>query len=208
MAPTVEELLKFYEYDPSLVQRISHRKVPVPIAILPYNSFWPAHFEQIKSIIATALAHLPAICISHVGSTSVSGLPAKAIIDIDLTVPNPTAEEDYVPALERAGFQFLLREPEWNQHRFFVMSEPHHCNLHVFHPGAAELVRHQVMREWLKSCEADRELYARVKMEAANISAGLGETQMEYNARKQQVVREILERAFRAKGYLPPETES
>src|ERR1700678_3161444 len=39
----------------------------------------------------------------HVGSTSVPGLPAKPIIDIDLTVADPGREQDYVPALETPG---------------------------------------------------------------------------------------------------------
>ncbi|CZT15614.1 related to GrpB domain protein [Ramularia collo-cygni] len=207
MEPTVEEILKHTEFDPSIVQRVANRKVKVPIAIVPPNPSWPAHFAHIKSIITTALPPSTALCISHVGSTSVPNLPAKAVIDIDLTISNPVAEENYVPALERAGFQFLFREPEWCQHRFFVMNEPYHCNLHVFRPGAAELVRHLIMRDWLISCEADRELYASVKMGAAEISARLGETQVEYNSRKQQVIRQILERAFRAKGYLATKIE-
>jgi GrpB-like predicted nucleotidyltransferase (UPF0157 family) len=36
-------------------------------------------------------------------TTSVSGLVAKPIIDIDLTVADPKDESAYVPALEAAG---------------------------------------------------------------------------------------------------------
>jgi GrpB-like predicted nucleotidyltransferase (UPF0157 family) len=207
MSPSIEEIIAPYEDNEAIVQRVAHRTVPVPIAIVPYNPAWPAHFAEIRSIIAAALGPETALDISHIGSTSVPDLPAKDVIDIDLTVANPTAEEQYVPALERAGFEFLLREPEWNEHRFFVMSKPYHCNLHVFKPGAAEHLRHRIMTEWLTNCKEDRDLYARTKMEAAPISAALGETQMEYNARKHQVIRDILERAFRAKGYLPAKTE-
>ncbi|OLN94148.1 UPF0157 protein [Colletotrichum chlorophyti] len=129
-------------------------------------------------------------------------LPAKAVIDIDLTVPDPSVEDDYVPALESVGFQFISREPEWHEHRFFAMCEPYHCNLHVFKPGTAELVRHVIMKEWLIEHDDDRELYARTKVGAADVSNSLGETVMEYNFRKETVIREILERAFRAKGYM------
>jgi GrpB-like predicted nucleotidyltransferase (UPF0157 family) len=202
MSCTIKDIVKHYEYDPTIVQRVSWRKSKVPLSIEPPNPAWPQHFQALESRISSALGPT-AVSISHVGSTSVPNLPAKAVIDIDITVPDPTAEGDYVPALEAAGFQFILREPEWFEHRFFAMSEPHHCNLHVFKPGAAELVRHQIMKEWLTAHDDERELYARTKIEAAGLSNGLGETVTQYNHRKEQVIREILDRALRAKGYLP-----
>jgi GrpB-like predicted nucleotidyltransferase (UPF0157 family) len=47
----------------------------------------------------------------------ISGLPAKPIIDIDLTVADPGREQDYLPALEKAGFWLAIREPWWHGHR-------------------------------------------------------------------------------------------
>ncbi|KAI9154815.1 hypothetical protein HJFPF1_07372 [Paramyrothecium foliicola] len=203
MTCSVEDLLKHYEYDPSRVQRVGESTfAKLPLKIEPPDSSWPEHFKVLKSIIQEALGP-KALSISHVGSTAVPNLPAKAIIDIDLTVPDPTDEADYVPALESAGFQFLLREPKWHEHRFFNTNLPYHCNLHVFAHGTAELVRHLIMKEWLTTHEDDRKLYAQAKMEATEKSNLLGETVMQYNARKETVIREILERAFRAKGYLP-----
>ncbi|KAL0933631.1 GrpB domain protein [Colletotrichum truncatum] len=202
LACPIEDILKHYEFDPTILERIAVRKAKQPLAIEPPNPAWPQQFEDLKSRISAALGP-KALSISHVGSTSIPNLPAKDVIDIDLTVPDPTDEDDYAPALEAAGFQFLTRERGWHEHRFFAMHEPYFCNLHVFKPGTAELVRHQIMKEWLTSNEADRELYAKTKMEAAGISVGLGETVMQYNLRKENVIREILERAFRAKGYLP-----
>ncbi|KAK1857000.1 GrpB domain protein [Colletotrichum chrysophilum] len=198
----VEEIVKTYEDDPTIVQRIATRKTKLPLAIEPPNPAWPEHFEFLKARIIGAIGPT-AVSISHVGSTSVPNLPAKAVIDIDLAITNPTAEDEYAPALEAAGFQFLLREPEWHEHRFFAMSEPYFCNLHVFKVGTAEMERHLIMKEWLMTHEDDKELYAQAKIDAAGVSNGLGETVVEYNFRKENVIREILERAFRAKGYLP-----
>lgn len=198
---SAEEIVKSAFMDPTKVERIAHRSVKVPISIEPYNPEWPAHFEHVKSTIAAALGET-ALCISHVGSTSVPGLPAKAVLDIDLTVPDTTAEADYIPALERAGFEFLLRE-QWYMHRFLVLSNPYHVNLHVFPPDSAELVRHLIMKEWLTNHEGDKQLYARTKTEAAGVSVELGEDVMQYNARKEKVILEILDRAYHAKGYLP-----
>ncbi|OHE99638.1 hypothetical protein CORC01_04996 [Colletotrichum orchidophilum] len=201
MSCSIEDIVKHYEFDPTIIQRIATRTFKPPLSIEPPNPEWPQHFQSIKALIELALGPV-ALSITHVGSTSVPNLPAKAVIDIDVAVENPTDELAYAPALEKAGFQFLIREPEWHEHRFFAMHTPYCCNLHVFKAGTAELARHLIMKEWLIGNEDDRELYAKTKMEAAGVSNSLGETVMEYNFRKENVIRDILERAFRARGYL------
>jgi GrpB-like predicted nucleotidyltransferase (UPF0157 family) len=49
--------------------------------------------------------------IDHIGSTAVTGLAAKPTIDIDVSVANVEDEASYLPALERAGYELLVREP-------------------------------------------------------------------------------------------------
>ncbi|GFF45919.1 UPF0157 protein BH1888 [Aspergillus udagawae] len=165
----------------------------IPIEIVDYDPSWPTAFASIAERIKSALGP-KALTVNHVGSTSVPGLPAKAIIDVDLVVPDPTAEDDYVPALQAAGFQFLFREPNWYQHRFFWLAEPY-ANLHVFGPGATELSRHQQFREWLIAHPEDRELYVRAKRDAAKQSRENGESVQEYNFRKENAIEEIMVRA-------------
>src|SRR6266567_4070676 len=69
--------------------------------------------------------------------------PAWPIIDIDLLVADPDREQDYVPALETAGFTLVIREPWWYGHRALTADEPR-CNLHVFGPDSPETVRHRI----------------------------------------------------------------
>ena len=52
---------------------------------------------------------------------------------------------------------------------------------------------------------ADRELYARVKAEAAEATRATGGHGMDYNARKEAVVRDIYTRMFAATGLVPKE---
>ncbi|KAG8163564.1 hypothetical protein KVR01_006861 [Diaporthe batatas] len=207
MSPSIPDILKHYDYDPTRIERVGKRPFEkLPLRIEAPNPAWPQHFETLRALIDKALGSA-ALSINHVGSTAVPNLPAKAVIDIDLTFPDPSAEDAYVPALESVGFVFLTREPTWHEHRFFNTNKPYHCNLHVFAHGTAELVRHQIMKEWLIANEDDRDLYARTKSRAMEESILLGETVMQYNARKQKVVREVLERAFKARGFLPPEAD-
>jgi GrpB-like predicted nucleotidyltransferase (UPF0157 family) len=132
----------------------------------------------------------------------VRGLPAKPIIDIDLTVADSGREQDYVPALEAAGFTLAIREPWWYGHRMLRAGEPR-CNLHVFGPDSPELFRHRLFREWLRGNPADRDLYAAVKRRAAFEANAQGEHVMQYNARKEQLIRENYQRAFTAAGLIP-----
>jgi len=142
------------------------------------------------------------LVLEHVGSTSVPGLAAKPVIDIDLTVADPDREQDYVPALETTGFRLVIREPWWYGHRALVADEPR-CNLHVFGFDSPEPVRHRIFRDWLRGNPADRDRYAVVKRQAASEANAGGEHVMQYNARKQRVIRDIYHDAFVATGLLP-----
>jgi GrpB-like predicted nucleotidyltransferase (UPF0157 family) len=161
---------------------------------------WPQQYDVIASRIRDALGWR-ALQLDHVGSTSVPGLPAKPVIDIDLTVADPGDEQHYVPALEATGFRLTIREPWWYGHRVLRSDEPR-CNLHVFGFDSPESVRHRIFRDWLRGNPAERDRYAAVKRQAAADANAAGEHVMQYNARKQQVIRDIYHRAFVAAGLL------
>ena len=63
-------------------------------------------------------------------------------------------------------------------------------------------MRHRIFRDWLRGNPDDRDRYAAAKRQAASAANAAGEHVMQYNARKQQVVREIYRRAFLAAGLL------
>jgi GrpB-like predicted nucleotidyltransferase (UPF0157 family) len=170
------------------------------IEVTDADPSWPLHYEDLADRVRNALSWR-ALQLEHVGSTSVPGLAAKPVIDIDLTVADPDREQDYVPALEAIGFQLVIREPWWFGHRALRHEEPR-CNLHVFGFDSPELVRHRIFRDWLRGNPVESERYAAAKHQAASEANAAGEHVMQYNARKQQVVREIYHRAFVASGLL------
>ncbi len=139
--------------------------------------------------------------LEHVGSTSVPGLAAKPVIDIDLTVADATDEDAYVGPLDAIGFELRIREPKWHEHRCLMLAEPR-SNLHVWNPNSPEAIRHRMFRDWLRDHPDDRDLYAGAKLQSAEASNAAGEEVMAYNLRKQPVIRDILDRMFRAHGML------
>ena len=69
-------------------------------------------YAELASRIRTALGW-GVLDLDHVGSTSVSRLVAKSIIDTNLTVADPKDESACVPALEAVGFRLRVGEPWW-----------------------------------------------------------------------------------------------
>lgn len=200
---------------PSRDEIVTFRVPPVPAGASPWvagtepaehvevvepDPAWAVWASELESRIRAALGWR-VLCLSHIGSTSVPGLPAKPIVDLDLMVADPGDEAAYVPALEAVGFELRVREPWWYGHRVLRAVTPM-ANVHVFGYDSPEPIRHQLFGAWLRANGADRELYARVKQEAAKASSGRGEGVMAYNARKEQVIRNIYRRAFIATGLL------
>jgi len=200
--PTPEEITKHHDPPPDDHPWVGERPAPAPIRVVPYDERWPAHYERIAAGIRGALGDV-VIELEHVGSTSVPGLAAKPTIDVDLTVADPTDEARYVPALERIGFELVIREPAWHEHRCLRGHGEPSTNLHVFGPDCPEVIRHRMFREWLRAHPDDRELYARAKLVAAAETTDRGGIMMDYNRHKEPVLRAIYERMFRANGLLP-----
>jgi len=200
--PTPEQITRHHDEPPpdGMTAWVGDFRPRPQIRVVEPDPGWPKAFEALAARVREALGER-ALGVEHVGSTSVAGLPAKPIIDIDLTVADSADEASYVPALEGAGFRLVIREPWWHEHRCLVSDEPR-CNLHVFSPDAPEPVRHRIFRDWLRGHPDDLALYRDAKFAAAAASNAAGEHVMEYNARKQSVIREIYDRAFRAAGLL------
>ena len=163
------------------------------IKLVEYDPTWPAQYEAVAARIRAAIGDT-AVVLEHAGSTSVPGLAAKNQIDVVLGVPDSTDEAAYVPALEAAGFEFAIREPEWFEHRLFRGSDPK-VNLHAFSADCEEIGRMLAFRDWLRTHPEDRELYEREKRRLAEQT---WTTMQDYADAKTEVVREIVGRALAA----------
>lgn len=167
--------------------------VPEPVVVVPPDPEWPAAYDAVRARVVDALGER-ALAIEHVGSTSVPGLHAKPVIDVDLTVADSAREEDWLPDLEAAGFVLRVREPEWEQHRLVRLGAPY-ANVHVWGVGAQEPRRHAAFRDWLTGHADDHAAYADLK-------CALGERgftdAMDYNNAKAALIYDIYERIFAA----------
>ncbi len=203
--PTPEDITR--HHDEGEVIYVGAHPTSYALRIVEPDPTWAQRYAVLAADVSAALGD-QGLDIQHVGSTAVPGLPAKPIIDVHLTVPDPTDEDAYVPCLEGLGFVHWLTEPRWHQHRLLKLLDEPRVHLHVFGPDCPEVIRHRMFRDWLIAHPEDREQYAAAKRLAAsqmvatggdNGALGFG---MRYNRIKEPVVHEIYERMFRAAGLL------
>jgi GrpB-like predicted nucleotidyltransferase (UPF0157 family) len=164
----------------------------VTIVIADYDLTWPRRFELEKERIATALGPR-VLAVEHIGSTSVPGLAAKPIIDICVVVGDSADEASYLPHLEASGYELRVREPDWHEHRM-LRTPAHDVHVHIFTVGSSEIDRLFAFRDWLRTNDADRELYESTKRELAQQD---WPTMQHYADAKTTVVEDILARATR-----------
>ena len=161
------------------------------INLVEYDTEWPHLFEKEAERISSVLGP-KALRIEHVGSTSVPGLCAKPIIDIVLVVEDSSNEASYVPAMEAAGYELRIREPEWFEHRLFKGPDTD-INLHIFSDHTPEVERMLSFRDWLRDNSSDREKYAETKRKLAQ---RVWRHVQNYADAKSSIVQEIMNRAL------------
>ncbi|MCO8270403.1 GrpB family protein [Actinoplanes sp. TRM 88003] len=187
------------DYPPEIKNRIAGDSKPglvaatprrwlSPVVIEDYDPAWADRYAEIRAGIVAALGD-HARSVEHVGSTSVPGLPAKPIIDVDVVVHDSAQEALYVPPLEPLGYHLLLREPWWHGHRMLIGGDED-IHVHVWPHDAAEAVRHRLFRDWLRTHPADRDLYAATKRRLA------AEQNPDYTMAKSDVIDDIFTRIF------------
>jgi GrpB-like predicted nucleotidyltransferase (UPF0157 family) len=159
-----------------------------------YSAEWQALFIHEAQRVRATLGDR-VLMLEHVGSTSVPGLAAKPIIDMILAVADSADEPSYVPAMESAGYVLHIREPEWHQHRLFKGPDTD-INLHVYSFGCPEIDKMLMFRDWLRSNDADRDLYERIKRDLAKQTWKYVQN---YADAKTAVVEEIVARARTAR---------
>ena len=142
----------------------------VRVAVFPYDAGWKAAFEDIRRELNAALGSL-AVGIEHVGSTSVEGLSAKPCIDIDVVIEDYSVFAEVVAKLASAGY---VHEGDLGikDREAFDYSDKDHLmkhHLYVCPRYSAELRRHTVFRDFLRTHPAAAYEYGAVKEEAARL---------------------------------------
>lgn len=141
-----------------------HAIVPaMPIELLAYDPKWQGRYEQLVDALRRELQSV-AVRIDHIGSTSVPGLAAKDVIDLQIAVAALEPHGPYREALERLGYHY--RPDKDLGHRFFKLDSAagrRLANVHVCVAGSGWESDHLGFRDSLREDALVARRYEEVK---------------------------------------------
>jgi GrpB-like predicted nucleotidyltransferase (UPF0157 family) len=135
------------------------------IEIVPYDPAWKTEFLRVKAMLECYLGGLT-LAVEHVGSTSVEGLAAKPIIDIDVVMERYGVFPAIVERLAAAGFEHRgdlgIAGREAFKRTFEDGFMAYH--LYVCPKDGEELRRHIALRDYLRTHDHARDEYGALKI--------------------------------------------
>ena len=177
---------------------VTARAVTTEIVVADYDPAWPAWFEAVRAHVWPAVSDL-AVRIDHVGSTSVPGLAAKPVIDMDIVVAADDAVRPVVARLAGIGYRWRGDLGIEGRQAFAPARDadmpPHHLYLVVEDSRAHR--DHYLLRDLLRSDPEACERYGTLKRRNA---AEVGGDIDAYGAAKADLVAELLARARTERG--------
>jgi GrpB-like predicted nucleotidyltransferase (UPF0157 family) len=123
----------------------------------------------------------------------VPDLPAKPIIDIQVSVSNIEERDAFVRPLERLAYLFAP-DPESPDYHFFgkPRERPRRYHVHVCAAGSGEEMRHLAVRDFLRSHSEEAAKYADLKRELARRTH---QDRLAYIEGKEPFMRDLEQRA-------------
>ncbi|WP_185007633.1 dephospho-CoA kinase [Crossiella cryophila] len=158
--------------------RLQRRAERGPARMTDPRPDWPADAERLINRVRLA-ATGRALRVDHIGSTSVPGLAAKDIIDLQLTVGSLADADALATPLAEAGFAPLTwidrdnpkpSDPDMTRwlKRLHAGSDPGRAaNLHIRVAGLPNQRFALLFRDWLRALPAERAEYEAMKRDVA-----------------------------------------
>jgi dephospho-CoA kinase len=152
------------------------RSRPARLAVVEPDPEWPAEAARLAARIRDALGER-APAVEHIGSTSVPGLPAKDVVDLQVGVSSLAVADEpaFVADLAQRGFVRVGDATQDTPHptgadpsrwtkRFHASMDPGRvANVHVRVAGSPGWRFALQFRDWLRANPQDRERYASLK---------------------------------------------
>lgn len=132
------------------------------VVVVEYDPQWKERFEALKERLWPAVSKW-AGRIEHVGSTSVEGLSAKPVIDVDIVIPSPVELPPVIEGLAGLGYEYRGDLGIEGREAFRNNEAEFRHNLYVCLDGCLALRNHLILRDHLRNHPADRDRYSEIK---------------------------------------------
>lgn len=162
-----------------------------PVEIVDYDPAWPAQFATLGGVLREVLGDAAAR-IDHIGSTSVPGLAAKPVIDVQISVRSFEPLDAFKAPLEGIGLVHRADNPELTKRYFREAPGSRRTHVHVREAGTFSQQLPLLFRDYLRAHPAAASEFADVKRRCA---AESGDARQKYVAAKEPFVWDILRQA-------------
>jgi GrpB-like predicted nucleotidyltransferase (UPF0157 family) len=132
------------------------------VEICPYDPAWPYLFAALGGRLRDGLGSV-ALRIDHIGSTSVPGLFAKPIIDVQISVAALEPVDAYRVPLEGLGLVYRSENTERTKRYFREALGTRRTHIHVRQAGSWAEQFALLFRDYLRAHPEDRDRYAALK---------------------------------------------
>ncbi|TCO44913.1 GrpB-like predicted nucleotidyltransferase (UPF0157 family) [Kribbella antiqua] len=132
------------------------------VVVVGYDDVWPVMFAEVGARLRQELGDT-ALRIDHIGSTSVPGLDAKPIVDIQISVASFEPLDAFRVPIERAGFVHRPENPERTKRYFREQLGARRTHVHVRRAGSFSEQFALLFREYLRAHPDQAQKYADLK---------------------------------------------
>ena len=136
------------------------------VVIVPYDPEWPELFAQLGANLREVLGET-AVRIDHVGSTSIQGLAAKPVIDVQVSVDSFEPLDAFRIPIESIGFVFRANNPDRTKRYFRERPGEHRTHVHVRRVGSWAEQSTLLFRDYVRVHAEDAKRYAELKCRLA-----------------------------------------
>jgi GrpB-like predicted nucleotidyltransferase (UPF0157 family) len=140
------------------------------IEVVDYDPEWPNLFQRVRERAWPSIRDF-AIAIEHVGSTSVPGLAAKPVLDIDVVIPSRNEIQLAITRLSGLSYSHCGDLGIEDREAFSAPHGPPH-HLYVCPSGSVALLNHLTLRNHLREHPSDVQAYSALKKRLAEEWSG------------------------------------
>jgi GrpB-like predicted nucleotidyltransferase (UPF0157 family) len=161
------------------------------VIVAEYDPGWVILFEKLRGFVLPVISDL-VVTIEHVGSTSVPGLAAKPIVDMDVVV---STQADVHTAIQRLATLGYVHEGDLGaigREAFIPPDGMSWHHLYVCTMENTEYKRHILFRDYLRSHPEEAKMYGDLKLELAH---RFHNDRLAYTNAKSDFVKGILQRS-------------
>ncbi len=166
------------------------RRVVIMITLVPYNKEWSLLFEQEKILLLNAMREWE-INVEHIGSTAISNIHAKPVIDIMIGIKDLSIADMYlIEIISSLGYDYINDyEVAMPERRYFQkdLDNVRTHQIHLVEYDSSFWERHLLFRDYLRAHPNIAKHYESLKLDIAPKFTNTNQ----YASAKTEFIREI-----------------